>query len=147
MRLKCALLGLGVLKVALHKSKGTPLPEEWGTSSGDISRRRETDARDRVCPLDELPPGHGADRRGEAALTIGVYNCDGELFALEDRCSHDDGPLCEGDFDCAERVAVCPRHGARFDIETGRALTLPAYIAVETFPVRVRDDGMVVVDA
>ncbi len=37
VRLKCALLGLGVLKVALHKSKGTPLPEEWGTSSGDIS--------------------------------------------------------------------------------------------------------------
>ena len=37
VRLKCALLGLGVLKVALHKSKGTPLPEEWGTSSGDIT--------------------------------------------------------------------------------------------------------------
>jgi nitrogen fixation NifU-like protein len=37
VRLKCALLGLGVLKVALHRSKGTPLPEEWGTSSGDIS--------------------------------------------------------------------------------------------------------------
>ncbi len=37
VRLKCALLGLGVLKVALHRSKGTPLPEEWGTSSGEIS--------------------------------------------------------------------------------------------------------------
>ena len=37
VRLKCALLGMGVLKVALHRSKGTPLPEEWGTSSGDIS--------------------------------------------------------------------------------------------------------------
>ena len=37
VRLKCALLGLGVLKVALHKSKGTPLPEEWGTSSGEIT--------------------------------------------------------------------------------------------------------------
>jgi nitrogen fixation NifU-like protein len=37
VRLKCALLGLGVLKVALHKAKGTPLPEEWGTSSGDIT--------------------------------------------------------------------------------------------------------------
>ena len=37
VRLKCALLGLGVLKVALHKSKGTPLPEEWGASSGEIS--------------------------------------------------------------------------------------------------------------
>ena len=37
VRLKCALLGLGVLKVALHKAKGTPLPEEWGASSGEIS--------------------------------------------------------------------------------------------------------------
>ncbi|MEO5633443.1 Fe-S cluster assembly sulfur transfer protein SufU [Gaiella sp.] len=37
VRLKCALLGMGVLKIALHKGKGTPLPEEWGTSSGDIS--------------------------------------------------------------------------------------------------------------
>jgi nitrogen fixation NifU-like protein len=37
VRLKCALLGMGVLKVALHRAKGTPLPEEWGTSSGDIS--------------------------------------------------------------------------------------------------------------
>ena len=44
-------------------------------------------------------------------------NCDGTLYALEDRCSHDDGPLCEGEFDCGERVAVCPRHGARFEIE------------------------------
>ena len=33
------------------------------------------------------------------ALTVGVYNCDGEFFAIEDRCSHDDGPLCEGDWD------------------------------------------------
>ena len=100
-----------------------------------------------VCPLDELPPG--TVRIVETPLpflSIGVYNCGGELYALEDRCSHDDGPLCEGEFDCGERVAVCPRHGARFDITTGRALTLPAYIAVDTFPVRVRDDGMVVVD-
>ena len=37
VRLKCALLGLGVLKVALHRAKGTPLPEEWGTSSGEIT--------------------------------------------------------------------------------------------------------------
>ena len=98
-----------------------------------------------VCPLAELPPGTVRIVEAAPLLTIGVYNCDGELFALEDRCSHDDGPLCEGDFDCGERVAVCPRHGARFDITTGRALTLPAYIPVETYPVRLRDDGMVVV--
>ena len=99
-----------------------------------------------VCPLAELPPGTVRIVEVKPLLSIGVYNCDGELFALEDRCSHDDGPLCEGDFDCGERVVVCPRHGARFDIQTGRALTLPAYIPVDTYPVRVRDDGIVVVD-
>jgi len=103
-------------------------------------------AEHEVCALAELPPGTVRIAR-VGAITVGVYNCDGELYALEDRCTHDDGPLCEGDFDCAEKVAVCPRHGARFDITTGRALTLPAYIAVDTFPVAVRDDGMVVVEA
>ena len=77
-----------------------------------------------VCPLAEFPPGT-ARIVAAGAITVGVYNCDGELYALEDRCTHDDGPLCEGDFDCDEKVAVCPRHGARFDITTGRALTLP----------------------
>jgi 3-phenylpropionate/trans-cinnamate dioxygenase ferredoxin subunit len=99
-----------------------------------------------VCLLEELPPGTVKIVRA-GTVAVGVYNCDGELYALEDRCTHDDGPLCEGDFDCSERVAVCPRHGARFDITTGRALTLPAYIPVDTFPVRIRSDGMVVVDA
>jgi 3-phenylpropionate/trans-cinnamate dioxygenase ferredoxin component len=99
-----------------------------------------------VCPIGEFQEGSVRIIEAGPLLSIGVYNCGGELFALEDRCSHDDGPLCEGDFDCAERVAVCPRHGARFDIETGRALTLPAYIAVDTYAVRVREDGMVVID-
>jgi 3-phenylpropionate/trans-cinnamate dioxygenase ferredoxin component len=100
-----------------------------------------------VCVLDELPPGTVRIVPVEPFLSIGVYNCGGELYALEDRCSHDDGPLCEGDFDCDERVATCPRHGARFDITTGRPLSLPAYLPVETYVVRVRDsDRMVVVD-
>ena len=91
-----------------------------------------------VCPVEELPPGEvKIVRAGE--LAIGVYNAGGELYAIEDRCSHDDGPLAEGDFEPDEYVAVCPRHGARFDIRTGRALSLPAYLPVETFPVRVED--------
>jgi len=97
-----------------------------------------------VCRLAELPPGTVRIVPVEGFLSIGVYNCGGELFALEDRCSHDDGPLCEGDFDCEERVATCPRHGARFDIATGRALSLPAYLPVETYPVSVRDGAVVV---
>ena len=94
--------------------------------------------------LDELPPGSlKIVRAGEIA--VGVYNLNGELYAIEDRCSHDDGPLCEGDFDPDEGVVVCPRHGANFDIRTGQALTLPAYLPVDTFPVRVVD-GIVKVD-
>jgi 3-phenylpropionate/trans-cinnamate dioxygenase ferredoxin component len=91
-----------------------------------------------VCPLDELPPGEvKIVHAGE--LSLGIYNLDGELYCIEDRCSHDDGPLAEGDFDVEEGYAVCPRHGAHIDIRTGRPLTLPAVEPVETFPVRVED--------
>ena len=65
-----------------------------------------------VCPVEELPPGEvKIVHAGE--ISVGVYNLGGEFYALEDRCSHDDGPLCEGDFDLEEGVAVCPRHGAQ----------------------------------
>ena len=94
-----------------------------------------------VCPIEDLPPGT-VKVVPAGSIEIGVYNCGGELFALEDRCSHDDGPLCEGDFDCDEAVAICPRHGANIDIRSGRALTLPAVEPVATYPVRVVD-GMV----
>jgi 3-phenylpropionate/trans-cinnamate dioxygenase ferredoxin subunit len=94
-----------------------------------------------VCPIEELPPGT-VKVIPAGPLEIGVYNCGGQLYALEDRCSHDDGPLCEGDWEEDECIVVCPRHGARFDIRTGQALTLPAYLPVETYPVRV--EGAVV---
>jgi 3-phenylpropionate/trans-cinnamate dioxygenase ferredoxin component len=94
-----------------------------------------------VGPVEELPPGEvKIVRAGE--LAIGVYNLKGEYYAIEDRCSHDDGPLAEGDFDVEEAVAICPRHGARFDIKTGKALSLPAYLPVEAFEVFV-EDGLV----
>jgi 3-phenylpropionate/trans-cinnamate dioxygenase ferredoxin subunit len=97
-----------------------------------------------VCPLDELPPGTmRLVHAGE--ISVGVYNVDGTLCALEDRCSHDDGPLVEGEWEPDRGVVVCPRHGATFEICSGRALTLPAYLPVETFPVRV-DAGIVKVD-
>jgi 3-phenylpropionate/trans-cinnamate dioxygenase ferredoxin subunit len=97
-----------------------------------------------VGPLDELPPGEvKIVRVGELAL--GVFNLNGELYALEDRCSHDDGPLCEGDYDPDEGYAVCPRHGSHIDIRTGKALTLPAVYPVDTFPVRV-EDGIIKVE-
>jgi 3-phenylpropionate/trans-cinnamate dioxygenase ferredoxin component len=95
-------------------------------------------------PLEELPPGTMKLVEHEP-YNVGVYNCGGELHAIEDRCSHDDGPLCLGNWDTDACTVVCPRHGASFDLESGRALTLPAYLPVRTFPVRV-DDGNVVVD-
>ena len=97
-----------------------------------------------VCPVEELPPGSMKLVRA-GLLEVGVYNCDGDLVAIEDRCSHDDGPLCEGDWDPDGCAVVCPRHGSRFDLETGIPMSLPAYESVPVYPVRVRD-GMIVVE-
>ena len=97
-----------------------------------------------VGPVEELP-SNSVKIVNAGSLAIGVYNLNGEFHALEDRCSHDDGPLCEGDWDPEEGVVVCPRHGANFDIRTGEALTLPAFEPVETYPVRVAD-GIVKVE-
>ena len=73
-------------------------------------------------------------------VAIAVFNLDGEYFAIEDVCTHDFGTLTGG---CIEDGQImCPRHGARFDIRTGQALTPPAYEPVATFQVRV-DDGVV----
>jgi 3-phenylpropionate/trans-cinnamate dioxygenase ferredoxin subunit len=98
-----------------------------------------------ALPLEELPDG---SMRLVAAdgMTVGLYHCGGELQAIEDRCTHDDGPLCEGEWDREACEVVCPRHGSRFDLRTGAALTLPAYLPVARYPVRVRDDGMIVID-
>ena len=91
-----------------------------------------------VCPLEELPPGEvRIVRAGE--LAIGVYNLGGELYAIEDRCSHDNGILFEGPIDCERATVECPRHGSLFDLKTGKPMNLPAYVPVETFPVVVED--------
>lgn len=95
-----------------------------------------------VCPAAELPPGT-VKLVTVGDLTVGVFNADGELYAIEDRCSHDDGPLAEGDFDAERCVVVCPRHGSEFDLRTGKPRTLPAYIPVPTYPVVLRD-GIVI---
>jgi 3-phenylpropionate/trans-cinnamate dioxygenase ferredoxin subunit len=70
---------------------------------------------------------------------IGVFNCGGEILAIEDRCSHDDGPLAEGEFDADTCTVECPRHGSLFDLRTGNPKTLPAYVPVRTFAGRVED--------
>ena len=92
-----------------------------------------------ICPLSELPPG---ERRmvEHDDLDITVFNVGGDLYAIEDRCSHDDGPLGDGPVDPARCTVECPRHGSLFDLRTGKPLTLPAYVPVETFPVLVEGD-------
>jgi 3-phenylpropionate/trans-cinnamate dioxygenase ferredoxin subunit len=93
-----------------------------------------------VCRLDELPEGEMKLVENDG-IKIGVFHCGGgELFAIEDRCSHDDGPLAEGEFDLASCTVECPRHGSLFDVRTGKPRTLPAYKPVNTFEVRVDDD-------
>ena len=92
-----------------------------------------------VCPAAELRPGEMrlVEHDGQK---IGVFNCDGTLLAIEDRCSHDNGPLAEGEFDAAACTVECPRHGSLFDLSTGRPKTLPAFQPVQTFPVAIEDD-------
>lgn len=91
-----------------------------------------------ICPVDDLPPGAMRLVTWED-LEIGVINCAGNLYAIEDRCSHDDGELVYGELDQSDCTVECPRHGSRFDLKTGMPLTLPAYEPVETFPVTVQD--------
>jgi 3-phenylpropionate/trans-cinnamate dioxygenase ferredoxin subunit len=94
-----------------------------------------------ICPVNELPPGgHRVVEWDD--LEIAVVNCGGEFFAIEDRCSHDDGILLEGELDEEGCRVECPRHGSWFDLRTGTPQNLPAYVPVDTFPVLV-EDGLI----
>jgi 3-phenylpropionate/trans-cinnamate dioxygenase ferredoxin subunit len=92
-----------------------------------------------VCTVSDLPTGERKLVEWEG-IEIGVFNCGGDYLAIEDRCSHDDGPLAEGEFDADTCTVECPRHGSLFDLRSGKPRTLPAYEPVETFPVRVEDE-------
>jgi 3-phenylpropionate/trans-cinnamate dioxygenase ferredoxin component len=93
-----------------------------------------------VCKSDQLSAG--TRRLVESdGRKIGVFRCeDGSLVAIEDRCSHDDGPLAEGEFDPGGCTVECPRHGSLFDLRTGRPKSLPAYQPVEIFAVLEEGD-------
>lgn len=75
---------------------------------------------------------------------IAVFNINGEYYAIEDVCTHDGGLLTGGKIECD--VIICPRHGARFSIKTGAALSPPAYEATATFPVRIDGEEIQVKD-
>jgi 3-phenylpropionate/trans-cinnamate dioxygenase ferredoxin subunit len=97
-----------------------------------------------VAPADEFPPGSVKLVVAGPGRYVGVYNCGGALYAIEDRCSHDDGPLCEGDWDEESCWVVCPRHGSQFELATGVPRSLPATEPVPTYPVRIADGKVVV---
>ncbi|MES0372203.1 MAG: non-heme iron oxygenase ferredoxin subunit [Mariprofundaceae bacterium] len=95
-----------------------------------------------VCAENDLKPGERRVVSTDVA-EIAIFNLDGELYAIEDICTHDGGELASGQ--CDGDQIICPRHGARFCIRNGKALTPPAYEDVETFPVRI-DQARIQID-
>ncbi len=96
-----------------------------------------------VCASGELLPGEMRTVFDEVTgVPILVVNLDGDLFSLEDRCSHEDFELSSGSVDQAEGSIECVLHGARFDLRDGRALCAPAYSPVPKFPVKFEHGGV-----
>lgn len=93
----------------------------------------------RVCASGELLPGESRVA-WDGDTPILVVNLDGELHALEDRCSHEDFELSAGPVHGHE--IECVLHGARFDLRSGEALCAPAYAPVRKFPVKREDDAI-----
>jgi 3-phenylpropionate/trans-cinnamate dioxygenase ferredoxin subunit len=94
---------------------------------------------DDIAPADELPNGERlfVDIEGKPLV---IFNIAGQFFSIGDICSHDDGPVGEGDIE--GNNIVCPRHGGEFEIRTGKAVQLPAVVDIPAYPVKVVD-GMI----
>jgi 3-phenylpropionate/trans-cinnamate dioxygenase ferredoxin subunit len=89
-----------------------------------------------IAPTDELSNG------GRLFVEIGefhivLFNIAGSFFAIADLCSHDEGPLGDGDVEAHQ--VICPRHGARFDVRTGAVLSPPASEDIPAFPVIIEE--------
>jgi len=87
-----------------------------------------------VASQEDLPPGERLFLEIDATNIV-IFNIAGQYFAISDVCTHDDGPLGDGELDGFE--IVCPRHGARFDVRNGKVTALPAVIDIPAYPVRV----------
>lgn len=87
-----------------------------------------------VATTDELP--NGTRKLLEVdGRALAVFNIAGTFYCIADVCSHDDGPVAEGDL--AGYEIECPRHGARFDVRQGKVLSFPAIVDIPAYPVRV----------
>jgi 3-phenylpropionate/trans-cinnamate dioxygenase ferredoxin subunit len=94
-----------------------------------------------IAPASELPNGERLFvELGNKPIVI--FNIAGQLFAIGDVCTHDDGPLGDGMIEGYN--VVCPRHGAEFDVRTGQAVQMPAVIDIPAYPVQVRDGNIFV---
>jgi 3-phenylpropionate/trans-cinnamate dioxygenase ferredoxin subunit len=92
-----------------------------------------------VAPLAELPVGERLFLELDGQPIV-LLNVGGKIFALDDLCTHDDGPIGEGEVD-GDQI-ICPRHGARFNLRDGKAVGLPAVVDIRWYPVRITD-GMI----
>jgi 3-phenylpropionate/trans-cinnamate dioxygenase ferredoxin component len=92
-----------------------------------------------IAPTSELPSGERLFIEVEGKSIV-VLNIAGQYFAIADICTHDDGPLGDGDVEGYN--IVCPRHGGEFDVRTGQAVQMPAVVDIPAYPVRVVD-GMI----
>ena len=94
-----------------------------------------------IAPVSELPNGERlfVDLSDKPIV---IFNIAGQLFAIGDVCSHDDGPLGDGLLE--DHNIVCPRHGAEFDVRTGKAMTMPAVIDIPAYPVKLVDGNIFV---
>ena len=94
-----------------------------------------------VAKLGEIEEGKvKVVRVGDAP--IGLTLVEGEFFAFADVCTHDDGPVAEGELD--EYIIECPRHGAKFDIRSGKVRQLPAVVPIPVYTVKVEGDAVLV---
>lgn len=94
-----------------------------------------------IAPASELPNGERLFLEIEGRAIV-IFNIADQLFAVGDICTHDDGPLGDGDLEGFN--IVCPRHGAEFDVRTGKAVQMPAVVDIPAYPVKVVE-GMIMV--
>jgi len=92
-----------------------------------------------IAPVSELPNGERLFLEVEGKAIV-IFNIAGQYFAIGDICTHDDGPLGDGDLEGFN--IVCPRHGGEFDVQTGKAVQMPAVVDIPAYPVKVVD-GMI----
>lgn len=92
-----------------------------------------------VATTDELKPGERLvvelGRRW-----VALFNVDGQYYAIEDNCTHEEHPLSEGELD--GHAIECSKHGAQFDIRSGEVLAPPAHVSVKTYAVRVEGNDI-----